>query len=112
MTINTSASGSYRTTQCLNPSASWQERIDGNAVPVISLYCVEADAMYIMWDALRKAARKEENDTKAAELLLICAEIAKAWEDAKNDTEDYNRKALERLKAWKADQNESEAASC
>lgn len=113
MTINTTAFGSYRTTKCLNPDASWKDRIDGDAIPVISISCIESDAMFIIWDALRKAARKEDDDTKAAQLLLICSEISNAFAEAQTEARKKNNEAYAQLESWKAEQNgESEAASC
>ena len=110
--FDTYTCASYNGTTCLNPDAPWQDRITGNYEPTISIHEINDDLKDVILSALRAAARKESDDMKAAEMLTLCVKITESWHEAVRRAAERDKEAFEKLEAWKAQNGESEVASC
>lgn len=89
----------------LNPEVeNWKEEINGEYVPTVSLYSVEADTLAIILDGIKAAAKKADSLEQMAALASIGAEIEKSYAEAEKEAIKRNAEAEKKFKEWEAGQ--------
>lgn len=89
----------------LNPDVeSWRDEINGEYVPTVTLYSVEAGTLAIILDGIKVAAKKADSLEQMAALASIGAEIEKSFSEAEKEAIKRNVEAEKKFKEWKAAQ--------
>lgn len=89
----------------LNPEVeNWREEINGEYVPTVTLYSIEADTLAIILDGIKAAAKKADSLEQMAALASVGAEIEKSYAEAEKEAIKRNVEAEKKFKEWEAAQ--------